>query len=739
MISSLKPLPAALLVAGLVTAGVSARAQDAASATPVPASTPSATDAHAEQTVVITGGKRREMQREIAGTVTALGGAQLEEAGAKDLEDIFKLAPGVQLNKADPDHALPTIRGVGTTTNAATLVQQATTGIYIDDVPFTDPWGFVTTADLAPFDLQGVEVLRGPQGALYGSASLGGALLYVLNRPSTKSTDFSVLANASTVSHGGAGGSLYAMVNKPLSKNAAVRAVVFDRYDSGYIDNIGTGNRHANDLHQRGGRVLGEVKLTPAVTVTGAFLTQRTSTGDGFGVSPDPSQLRIDTPTPSTRTSQFSLGYVKVEADLGRAMFTSLTAHTDKKSDAATDLTRRAGNIGALVDPTLPAFPSVESDSAIKGAATSQEFRIASTGDAPLSYVAGVFLQRSTYDLDARWVAPGGATSWGTFGTLLPSDTVLHEVDDATAIEAAAFADAEYRFANGFSLGLGGREYHNKVHFDVDSVLLTDPLLNARNQSQNGFTPKASVKYRFGDQMWYALASKGYRFGGVNLASDTAYKSDSLWNYETGLRLAPSHDLHIDLSAFYIDWKDVQLAATIKNPQGVPFNGIANVGKASIKGLEASLNWRALPSLSLAGTLAYTDAATDAPFTASNGTVVRSGTALPGTARFQSSLQGSWYFPGPLQTQGRFDLVHSFLGKRALTIDNGGVEPAYHEFDSRVVFTLEHWEIGAFVDNIADKRGVAGGQQINGIGSPNYTDWFLIKPRTFGLSLRYDL
>ena len=737
MTFSLKPLTAALLIAGIVGFVAPACAQDAPAAAAKAASASGTDDT---LTVVITGGKRRETQREIAGTVTALQGSQLEEAGAKDMEDVFKLAPGVQLNKADPEHSLPTIRGVGTTMNSAATVQQATTGVYIDDVPFTDPWGFVSTVDLAPFDLEGVEVLRGPQGALYGSASLGGALLYVLNRPDPKATDFSLLANVDTVAHGGVGGSLYAMANKPLSQDAAVRAVVFDRYDSGYIDNIGTGTKRANDLHQRGGRVMGEVKLTPAVTVTGTFLTQRTTTGDGFAVSPDPSRLQIDTPTPSTRSSEFSLGYVKVEADLGQAMLTSITAHIDKDSKSETDSTRRAAGIGALVDPSLPAFPVVEGPSTFKGSATSQEFRIASTGDAALSYVSGVFFQRSIFDDDSKWIVPGGQALWGsTFGALLPDDTLLHEVDSATAIEAAVFADAEYRLSNGISVGLGGREYHDKVHYDVDSNLLQGPLVATHDQSQDGFTPKASVKYRFGDQMWYALASKGYRFGGVNPASGTEYKSDSLWNYETGLRLSVARDFKLDLSAFYVDWKDVQVSSTVDGIDGVPVNGIANVGKASVKGLEAALNWRVSPDLSLASSIAWTDATTTVAFTSSNGAVVPSGTALPGTAKFQSSLQGSYYFHGPMQTQGRFDVVHSFIGKRSLAIDQAGTAQAYNEFDSRVVFTMDHWEIGAFVNNIADKRGVAGGQQTTGLGTPNYTDYFLIKPRTIGMSLRYDL
>lgn len=207
---SLKPLVLAMLSLCISS---SAMAQDPSTA--VSTQDTAGADIPAElDKVVITAGKRRERQRDVAGTVSALQGGQLEQRGAQDQEDVFKLAPGVQLNKGDPDRALPTMRGVGTVTSTSALAtQQGTTGLYIEDVPFTDPWAFVGSADLAPFDLERVEVLRGPQGALYGSASLGGAVAYVLNKPNPKATEFSVLGTVNSTSSGGPGYSIYSMAN----------------------------------------------------------------------------------------------------------------------------------------------------------------------------------------------------------------------------------------------------------------------------------------------------------------------------------------------------------------------------------------------------------------------------------------------------------------------------------------------------------------------------------------------
>lgn len=722
----------------LVAWGCSAQALAQQAATPAPSALQAQQPPPAEaQQVVISGSKRPQRQREVAGTVSALAGDQLEQVGAQDQEDVFKLTPGVQLNKGDPDRALPTLRGVGTVSSANSLAaQQATTGLYIEDVPFTDPWAFVASADLAPFDLERVEVLRGPQGALYGSASLGGAVLYVLRKPRLGVTEGSVLATVNSVSGGGLGGSLYTMGNVPLGERAAVRVVAFERRDSGYIDNLGTGRDEANALRQRGARVQVAWRPVQALRVNAGLLTQRTQIDDAFVVSPDAGKLEINTPTASQRSSEFTLATLKLDADVAGQVLTSNSGYLIKRSNGQADATRRFGNVGALVDPSLPALASVLAPANTKGRAFSQELRLASGGDGALSYVAGAFYSRTTFDIDAAFLAPGGAAAWGALGGLLPGDALAVETDHARATEAAVFADAEYRFANGVSVGVGGRRYHNTLHYAANSGFFGAPLVAENEMSESGFTPKLSVKYRFSDQLWYALLSKGYRFGGVNPVSNLRFNSDKLWNYETGLRLALMRGLQLDLSAFLLDWKDAQVNAVLPGP--VPLNGIANVGKARIKGVEAALNWKATPALALNAGMAYTDARTTTAFTSNNGSEVPSGTRLPGSARWQAMLQASWDFAGPLDTAGRLLVTQSHVGRRSLSLDAGGHAPAYDTTDLRLSFSREAWDLSVFANNLFDRRGIAGGQVVAGVGSPSYTDYVPIKPRTIGVSVRRD-
>ena len=716
-----------------------AQSESAAASQPAPGSRTSTSSETTDLIrVEVTASKRRQSLRDTAASVSAVQGAALEAAGAKDMEAVFMQTPGVQTNKGDPNQSSPTIRGVGTVVDSSALgFQQATTGIYIQDVPFTDPVGFVATPDLAPFDLDRVEVLRGPQGALYGSASLGGAVRYLVNQPDLKATQFSVLSSVAGVSHGGIDKSVYVMANMPVVPGSGgLRVVAFDRNDSGYIHNLGTGRDEANTLHQAGGRVIGAWQIAPGTRLGTMFMSQKSDIADSFAVSPDPARLEISTPTASPRNSKFSLGNVQLDVAIGDDTFTSNTGYIEKENNFRSDFSRRAGDFGPVLG--LPSLPVLYSAGLIGGRAVSQEFRIASPSTGALNYVAGAFFQRSTFKQDLRVTAPGGAALWGD--EILPGDSFGAETDDTVAHESAIFADGDYRISEAWSIGLGGRYYRNNAHYAIDSRLV-EPLLGAvevaHSFRDSGFTPKASLKYRFGENMWYALASKGYRFGGVNAGSGKPYDSDQLWNYETGLKLSPARNVNIDVTAFYLDWKDAQVNA--RQGGELPSSGIANVGKVKITGLELAAQWKPLEALQLGATIAATNARTVTPFTSNSGAAVPAGTRMPGTAKLQSFLQASYLFAGPAETSGRFSLTHAFTGQRTLSIDSGGVAAAFGQLDARMAFSTDRWELGFFIANATDKRGISGGAPVQTFGGSSYTDYYLIKPRTIGASLRFDM
>jgi outer membrane receptor protein involved in Fe transport len=665
-------------------------------------------------TIVITAGKRSERQREVAGSVTALQGGDLESKGVRDHEDLFRLTPGVQYSKGEGDSSVITIRGIGT--SASGNFVQSTSGIYIEDVPFNDPYIFRTAPDVAPFDLERVEILRGPQGVLFGSSSMGGAVRYLFNKPNLKAQEFSALGTVSSTSGGGTNHAEFVMGNVPLGATTGLRMVLFNREDAGTIDNSTLGKKDTNKLHQSGGRVLATFAPTRELGVTAMFVSQTTKVDDSSNVT-DIATMSKAVAGLSPRKSQFDLGSLQVDYDFGAVRLTSTTGALTKKLDAVTDLSRFAAFYGA-------GATAVQDE---KSTSVSQEFRLSGTGNGPLTWLAGVFYQRYKYVQNDPIVAPALGFS---------IDSVLQ----SKATESSAFFQGDYALGNGVTFGLGGRYF--RTQNDLVSLIASAP--GSASSSESGFTPRASAKMKFGgDNLAYALVSKGYRFGGVNITQFTpnvvqpsfvtppTYQSDSLINYEFGLRLAPAATLRVDASVFVMDWKDLQLNL----PRPGDFYGYtANVGKARSKGLELGVTWTPDSSLTLSTAATYTDARTQANYSGTSG-VVASGTRLPGTAYFQIANQGSLRFAGPMETGGRVSLMHSYVGKSFDTLFKTAELGGYNIVDAGVAFARQQWELTLFARNVANKKATAGVLS----NQPFYTDYYVTRPRTIGASLRFDL
>ena len=709
------------LCAALAAAGLMATQPAAAQQTPADKA-----DEDRAQTVVISANKRLEKQREVAGTVSVLQGSDLERRGARDQEDFLKLTPGVQLNRGDPNGSGITIRGLSSQASPESGGgQQNASGSYLEDVPLASPLFKGVVTDILPFDLDRIEVLRGPQGALFGSGSLGGAVRYLLAKPDLKGFGAALQLGASSVSQGKTAASLYGMVNAPLSDTAALRVVAFDRTAPGYIDNKGTKTKDANDVRQTGGRVLFTVKPLRELTATFVASTQKTKQDDFSYVFGDPKKLEHDNPSLGRGTSQFDFSSLTVDYDLGSAMLTSVTGYWKTKTNSNGDDTRLFASIG------LP-LPLVARVAAGTSDAKSQELRISSKPGGALSWVAGVFYQTNKGSGAAK---QSDATA--AFGVVDLVD--LKSTTEGT--EKAAFFDGEYNLGGGWSAGLGGRVYKTNTAFQQTGTVFggpsNGPLLAG---GDNGNTPKVSVKYRFGDNMWYALASKGYRYGGVNEGPpQTTFKSDSLWNYETGVRLSPATGVQLDLTAFLLDWTDAQFTYFEQRGQ-LAFSGIGNVGKARSTGLEAALRWRINTAFDVAASLASIDAKTtkDVLTLAGRQQVnIAAGARLPGTAKLQTALQGNYRFTGPLGSSGRFNITHTHVGERVIDLTAFYKAPAYDTLDLGVNFNKGNWTLAAGLSNVTDERGI---MNIQGTpdGSKVFQQYYLQRPRTLDVSVRYD-
>jgi outer membrane receptor protein involved in Fe transport len=695
---------------------------------PAPASAPAAEDE--SQRVVITASKRAEKQREVAGTVSVLSGSDLERRGARDQEDSLKLAPGVQFNKGDVASNTLTIRGIGTATaNEGSGAQQGPTGSYLEDVPMASPLGKGTVLDPLTWDLDRVEILRGPQGVLFGSGSLGGAVRYLYNKPRFGQMEASVKGEYAKATEGAGEFSLYGMVNAPLSDTAAVRVVAFDRRDPGYIDNLGTKKKDANDVQQRGGRVLLSLRPTKNLTATLTASTQKTDQGDTFSVSPDPGKLVHTSPNNSTRSSTTDFYSLTVDWNLGAHTLTSITGHWRNKGSNLIDDTELFASQGLVL-------PQVYRPQTSHSKATSQELRIASNPGGTLSYVAGVFVQDVKGGGRGQQIDPSAA-----FGIA----TLVDLTSQGSGSERAVFVDTEYNLGKGWSVGAGGRYYRTEVESSSTGTQFGAPSnVGPISTNDSGFTPKLTLKYRLNnDSQWYAVAAKGYRYGGVNgSAPFKPYKSDSLWSYETGVRLAPAPGMQVDLAAFLLDWKDAQFTYFIPPTPTVrlPQSGIDNVGKARSSGIEAALRYRVNAAVDVAASVAYIDAKTkvDVAIPAGRGAVTApAGSRLPGTPDLQTALQANFKFAGPFGSQGRANATYTHVGDRVMFLGGNKPADAYDTVDLGLSFARGNWTLATGIANAGNEKGV---MSITGApaGVGSFAQYFLQRPRTMSVSLRYD-
>jgi len=260
------------------------------------------------------------------------------------------------------------------------------------------------------------------------------------------------------------------------------------------------------------------------------------------------------------------------------------------------------------------------------------------------------------------------------------------------------------------------------------------------DSSDSGFTPKVTVKYRFAaDSQWYAVASKGYRYGGIN-QTGAAFKSDSLWSYETGVRLAPAPGLQVDLAAYLLDWKDAQFTYFYLNG-ALPESAIGNVGKARSTGLEAALRYRFNAAFDMSASVAYIDAKTKSEVQIPSGgptsITAPSGSRLPGTPDLQAAVQANLKFAGPFESQGRANVTYTHVGDRVMFLGGNKPADAYDTLDLGLSFARGHWTVAAGVANVTDERGVLS---ITGApaGVGAFAQYFVQRPRTFTVSLRYD-
>lgn len=704
-------LPAAAAIAiAAVLHGAAAHAEDAASTSAEAAKSAPQNNAIAD--IIVTANKRSQSLRTVAGSITALTGDQLEKMGAQSFKDYLAGLPGVQFQQSTPGVSNVTMRGVGT----ATIYPdqgQATTGIYINDIPMTDPGFALSVPDLDVFDVQRVEVLKGPQGTLFGSATLGGAVNYIYNPVSL--TEIQARAQTSiygTEGGGSVGYTAKAAVNVPIVNDVfGVRVAAARRSDPGYLDNLGTGDKNTNSHKVTSIRGNALLKLGDAFKLSYFGFYDHARNGDGFYSIPALGKLDRSTIVNERATFITRVHNVKLDGDLGFASLVVSLADLHKEQNSISDVSPYYGG---------PAY----SPSNARNHSQIAEIRLTSPNGQRFEWLVGGYFGRTN--------------------EFYPSPTFLNgvDIDDFSvayhSVEKSAFGEATFHITDKLKITGGGRYYDIALKTTTSDAAPGDtPAISTGRQHENGFSPKASITYQPSkDFMVYALASKGFRMGGVNLnpqiasfPTPTTYGSDSVWNYELGTRLSLfDRKLLIDSTLFYIDWSHIQLR--LSRPDGRAY--VANAGAAHNYGIENAITWRPSSAFDAQVNFTYLSAELSKTLALGNGTVLAKGYDLPGASHWTTSETATYHFDLPHKPYVTAE--HKYISHAVDNFNPILVVGNYNTFALRAGAEFGKFNVQAFVTNLTDKRGAATSDFF---GDSPIT--FYIQPRTVGLSLDWSM
>ena len=708
-------------------------------ALPVASQAADATSAVVKE-VIVTANKREENLRDVPQSVTALSGADLEAQRAFAFEDYVPRVPGMNLISSQPGRTRLSLRGI----NAGGV--SATIGTYVDETPYGSVTGLANGAVLAPdldtFDMKRIEVLRGPQGTLYGASSLGGLLKFVTNAPDTSGFAGRVELNGEDTKSGQAGGSVKGMVNIPLGDKFAVRANAYSAYQGGFIDDPRRGERDVNSAHLSGGRIsLLAQPIEPLSIRLSAVAQDISSRGSS---TQDVNRLTLDTlygdltqsrtfSVPSKVTYRIYNGTVNY--DFGFANLVSATSYATLNQRVNEDAT---GQLGALVSSIFRQPLGVGVLSYLEQQKFTQEVRLASASNEKLEWQVGGFYTKEENVLDqslnglsipnAPQIAPGVG------GLQLVRLTSKYR-------EYAGFADVTWHFTDQFSVEVGGRYSHNKQDaLQRSSGPLAGPASAFPGRSsEDVFTFAVAPKYKLSESATvYARLSKGYRPGGPNAlnplvpaAVPRTFKSDSILNYEVGVKGdAFERSVVYEVSAFYIDWSNVQLLANVGG-FGVNTNG----GSAESAGVEGSVTWAVTPELTLSANGAYIDA----QLKEDTGPLLggHDGDRLPYSSPISGALGAEYRHPISEEMDVVGGVSLRFTGRRRSDF-NGTVGqtslPSYQILDLHGGIDFKQFRAELYAKNLTDDRGILS---LGGIGAtPNGgVQAGVIRPRTFGVSL----
>jgi len=684
--------------------------------------------------VVVTASKRGASNiQDITSNISALGSESLKKIGANGFRDFAKHIAGLSSIDNGPGNQQIIIRGLASSTGAAQV------GTYFDEIPASGSGGTnVRQTDLQLYDLERVEVLRGPQGTLYGGGSQGGTIRYISNKPNFEKVEGSVQMDAATRSrNGGETYQLNAMINAPVVEDVfALRAVAFYRDGDGYA-NLPDLNQRGTDTEETlGGRVMARWNISDNTKLDASVWYQNMEVGDRPQVT-----LASDSRSGSVKTpfdDKLKMANITLEHSFDAATLT--LTHSDYSRDAL-----YVFDVSQFVPGSGGVFQTRDTQ------LSSSEVRLASNLDGNLQYIVGAFYQQRQADSISAGFFVDDST-----GNIVAEQTKFFDTrTDAEFSNKAIFGEVTFQATEQLELLAGFRSFKLTTDSQANELLtpfgppsgLADPL----HSESDDTIFKLQASYDFSeDALAYLVFSEGFREGGANninlLTSGgdpapASFDPDFVKNLELGWKTQYlNKQLTVNGAIYFMQWEDSQVGLLDQNQA---FGYTDNAGKASLKGieLETRISPDALAGFSASINLNYSEQQLDEntiQFNNGDDTAGKEGDDLPSTSPISAGIILEQRFELAGQ-QAFVNFNASYTGKALTTYSyrdsNARKIGDYVLAGARMGLETESWSASLYINNLFDER-----KPVNWTveARPGIPDRILTtQPRAIGINLEY--
>ena len=697
--------------------------------------------------IIVTSRKRAESMYDVPISINVVSEGMIENMGATDFTDLLRSVPSLTAYQNGPGRTRIFIRGIANGGgNDNDTQNQETVSIYLDEIPISLG---AMNPELSLFDLERVEVLRGPQGTLYGAGSMAGTIRLVSKKPNLSEIEGKAEAELSSIRHGSENYGFKGLINLPIIEDKiAIRASGYFRHKGGYLDNVTTDEKNLNDGSTKGVKIAIRAQVTEEFTADFSFFHHDYSDNgrpEDFDATPlfTRNSTSFDGYDDEMQIYNMTLNY-----DLGWANLVSSSSYFDRNI-----INRRS--LDLLFTLALP--PGITPHELVDDTTLdvfAQEVRLSSSTDSDLQWtVGGYFDKKDTLYLNT-FPVPGADAVLGipssTFGA--PADHLFFGFDDLTVKTFAIFGEAYYSIDQ-FTITAGLRYFNwqQDIEFFQSGLFNGGANSDPRPQGkEDGFNPKLNISYDVNDNMLiYAQVARGFRYGGINGAIPEAvcadelaqverdggdtrfFGSDKTWNYEIGAKgTTEDGKLSYNAAYFYIKWQDMQTSRSFD----CGFGFRENVGGATSQGIELELNAHLTEglTLSLGGSYTNSELSEDVP----NLSAVK-GDRAPFVPEYSFNGSAEYILPIANGMDAFIWANLQYVGERFTEFNrattNDRKMDQYTIANLRIGVEWENLEISLFANNLLDSHGV-----VRALRRPPFDPDAVIRvePRTIGITVR---